>query len=125
MDDTLSPEEMRRERDYRRLRTRNPICLHCGYHNHPAAMELAHIAPHKFHDDAGVLCSNCHREVSDPEKDLPYAPQTQNPQIETIGRYLLALAEWFERIARTIAEFGAFLLALAERAPAIEIGVTT
>ncbi|KCZ60299.1 hypothetical protein [Hyphomonas atlantica] len=125
MDDILSPEEMRRERDYKRLRTRNPICIHCGYHNHPAAMELAHIAPREFHDDGGVLCSNCHREVSDPEKDLPYAPQTQNPQIETIGRYLLALAEWFERIARTIAEFGAFLLALAERSPAIEDGVAT
>jgi 5-methylcytosine-specific restriction endonuclease McrA len=40
----ITPEDKRRENDYRRLRTRNPICLYCGYHNHPAAMELAHIA---------------------------------------------------------------------------------
>lgn len=114
----ISPKEMRRENDYRRLRTRNPICLHCGYGNHPAAMELAHIAPRKFHDDAGVLCANCHREMSDPEKDLPYAPQSINPQMEIIGRYLLALSEWFRRIAETIAAFGAWLLHQAEHVPA-------
>jgi hypothetical protein len=114
MTDILTAEELRREKDYRRLRTRNPICLHCGYSNHPAAMELAHIAPRKIHDDAGVLCSNCHREMSDPEKDRPYAPVTQNPQMEIIGRYLLALSEWFIRIAETIAEFGRWLLQQAE-----------
>ncbi|RAN41000.1 hypothetical protein [Hyphomonas sp. GM-8P] len=120
MTEILTPEELRREKDYRRLGTRNPICLHCSYSNHPAAMELAHIAPRKFHDDAGVLCSNCHREMSDPEKDHPYAPQTINPQMEIIGRYLVALAEWFRRIAETIAAFGAWLLEQAEHVPAYE-----
>lgn len=114
MDDIMTPAELRREKDYRRLRTRTPICLHCGYCNHPAAMELAHIAPRKFHDDAGVLCSNCHREMSDPEKDLSYAPQSINPEMETIGRYLLALSEWFIRIAETIAAFGRWLMEQAE-----------
>lgn len=110
MDDIISSEELRRERDFARLRTRNPVCLNCGYMNHPAALEFAHIAPRKFHDDGGVLCANCHRELSDNEKDFSYQPQSQNPQMETIGRYLIALAEWFRRIAETIAEFGAWLL---------------
>lgn len=116
MDDIISPEELRRESDYRRLRTRNPICQCCGYMNHPAALEFAHIAPRKFHDDGGVLCSNCHRELSDIEKDFSYAPQSENPQMETIGRYLLALAEWFRRIAETIAQFGEWLLEQSEHA---------
>jgi hypothetical protein len=60
---------------------------------------------------------NCHRELSDAEKDYPYAPQSINPQMETIGRYLLALAEWFQRIAATIALFGAWLLEQSEHVP--------
>jgi len=106
--------DTRRERDYRRLRTRNPICVGCGYSNSPAAMELAHIAPRKFHGDAVVLCSTCHREQSDTEKDYSYAPQSNNPQMETIGRYLLALAEFFRMIAKTAAEYGQWLLEQSE-----------
>ncbi|MHA6288664.1 hypothetical protein [Maricaulis sp. CAU 1757] len=111
---TPTPAEKRREADYRRLGTRNPICLTCGYSRHPAAMEYSHLAPRKFHDDGGVQCSNCHREVSDTEKDFSYAPVTNNPQMETIGRYLLALAEWLTRIGVTLAEFGEWLLGQAE-----------
>ncbi|HCY54481.1 MAG TPA: hypothetical protein DF715_02760 [Oceanicaulis sp.] len=111
---TPSPEEERREKDFRRLRTRNPVCLSCGYSDHPAALEFAHIAPRKFHDDGGVLCANCHREQSDTEKDFSYAPVTGNPMMETIGRYLLALSEWLTRIGATLAEFGQWLLEQAE-----------
>ncbi|WBQ14214.1 hypothetical protein L2D00_05900 [Hyphomonadaceae bacterium BL14] len=111
---TPTSEEERREKDFRRLRTRNPICLACGYADHPAAMEFAHIAPRKFHDDGGVLCSNCHREQSDTEKDFSYAPVTKNPPMEIIGRYLLALSEWLTRIGGTLAEFGRWLLEQAE-----------
>lgn len=120
MDDIISDADIRREKDFRRLRTRTPICLSCGYCKSSSAMELAHIAPREFHDDGGVLCSNCHREVSDPEKDLSYAPQSANPQVETIGRYLIALSEWFLRIANTIAAFGEWLLNFAECSEAVE-----
>ena len=125
MDDLISPEESRREKDYKRLRTRNPICLACDYMKHPAAMELAHIAPRQFHDDGGVLCSNCHREMSDTEKDFSYAPQSINPQMETIGRYLISLAEWFKRIAETLAAFGAWLLDQSEHVPPYEPACTS
>ena len=110
MTQTAPDIETRREKDYRRLRTRDPICVGCGYSRHPAAMELAHITRKKFHDDAAVLCSTCHREQSDSEKDYSYAPQTSNPQMDTIGRYLIALSEYFQMIARTTAEFGRWLL---------------
>ncbi len=122
MDDIISDADLRRENDYRRLRTRTPICLHCGYSKFSGALELAHNAPRRFHDDAGVLCSNCHREASDAEKDLSYAPQSQNPQMETIGRYLIALSEWFQRIAVTMEGFGCWLLEFAEHSDAIEPG---
>ena len=111
---TSTNEDKRREADFKRLRTRNPVCLSCGYSDHPAALEFAHIAPRKFHDDGGVLCSNCHREQSDQEKDFSYAPTTGNPMMETIGRYLLAVAEWLKRIADTFITFGEWLLEQAE-----------
>lgn len=103
-------KETRREQAYRRLDTRDPVCAICGYAGHPAAMELAHIAPREFHGDKVPLCANCHRELSDAEKDYPYAPETDNPQMETIGRYLIALSDFLQMIARTLAQFGAWLV---------------
>ena len=120
MHDIISDADIRRQKDFRRLRTQTPVCLSCGYSGSSSALELAHIAPRQFHDDGGVLCSNCHREMSDAEKDLSYAPQSENPQLETIGRYLIALSEWFKRIAETIAAFGRWLLDFAESSDAIE-----
>ncbi len=120
MKDIISDADVRREQDYKRLRTQTPICLTCGYSGSPAAMEYSHHVPKGFHDDGGVQCSNCHREVSDIERDYSYEPQSANPQMETIGRYLIALAEWFERIANTIAGFGEWLLDFAQSSKAIE-----
>ena len=70
MSSELTPREKRMERHYRRLRTRNPVCLTCAYNRHPAALEYSHIAPRKFHDDGGCQCKNCHAEFSDEERDL-------------------------------------------------------
>ncbi len=114
MTKTYEDIETRREKDFRRLRTRDPICVGCGYCKSPAAMELAHVAPRKFHDDAAVLCSTCHREQSDAEKDYSYAPTTDNPQMEMIGRYLIAVSDFLKMIAETLAGFGHWLLEQAE-----------
>lgn len=64
-------KDTRRERAYRRLGTRNPVCIGCGFAGQPEQMELAHIAPRGFHDNVGVLCRNCHGLQSDAEKDYP------------------------------------------------------
>ncbi len=110
----LTELEKRAERHYARVRTRNPICITCGFNNDLAALHYSHIIPRRFHDDGAVQCLNCHAALSDIERAFPYSPQTQNPTMETIGRYLLALAEWMRRIAETIAAFGAWLLVQAE-----------
>lgn len=120
MDDIISKEEKQREKDYRRLRTRTPVCLTCGYSGSSSSMHYSHIAPRRFHDDGGVQCLNCHGERTAAERGQSYEPQSENPQMETIGRYLLALADWLSRIAETIAAFGAWLLDVAESSPNIE-----
>jgi len=110
MTNKYQDEETRREQDYHRLRTRNPICVTCGYSDHPSAMELAHIIPRKFDDDAVVLCTNCHRTQSDTEKDYSYNPTSDNSQMETIGRYLLSIADLLKLIAAKFEEYGHWLL---------------
>lgn len=114
MENLTTPEQERRERDFLRLGTRHPVCVTCGYDQHPSALELSHIIPRDMHPDGGPQCRNCHREFSDREKDYPYQAQTDNPQMETIGRYLLALSDWFIRLAETIAAFGRWLMDQAE-----------
>lgn len=115
----ISKEELRREADYRRLKSRRPICLHCGFEQHSAALEFAHLIPSKFAVGAGgALCSNCHRIVSDKEKDMSFKPGTDDPDLETIGRYIDALGQWLERIAHTLQGFGAELLRRASESTA-------
>lgn len=114
MTNTYPEEESRRANDYRRLRTHNPICVGCSYCDHPAAMELAHIIPRKFDDDAVVLCSNCHRKQSDAEKDYSYEPTTGNPLMETYGRYILSVADFLKLIASKFEEIGHWMLEQAQ-----------
>lgn len=110
----ISREQLRREADFRRLKSRHPICLICAYWRHPAAIEFAHLIPHKFGVGCGApLCSNCHRELSDMEKDMSYKPTSNDPDLETIGRYLVALGTWSEAAAPTMKMLGAHALELA------------
>ncbi len=116
MKPVLSDEELRREADFRRLKHRHPVCVVCRYDRHPAALEYGHISPRKFGvGDGGAICRNCHRELSDQERDLPYQPEAHDRQLEQAGRYILALGFWLECIGRTLKRFGAMLLARAEQ----------
>jgi len=114
MTNKYEDSDTRLEKAYGRLGTRNPTCVGCEFDGSPFALELAHIAPREFHDDVGILCSNCHRVQSDSEKDYPYQPQSNNPQMETIGRYLLGVSEFLQMIAARLSEFGQWLLVQSE-----------
>lgn len=107
----ISREQLRREVDFRRLKSRHPICLRCAYWRHPAAIEFAHLIPRQFGVGCGAsLCSNCHRELSDMEKEMPYKPTSNEPDLETLGRYLVALGTWSEAAAPTMKMLGAYAL---------------
>ncbi|WP_139068743.1 MULTISPECIES: HNH endonuclease signature motif containing protein [unclassified Hyphomonas] len=119
MDDIINPKELRKEAHFRRLKSRNPICLRCGYNTCPAALEYAHVIPRKFGvGDGGALCRNCHREITEAEVGLGFTPQAEDRELEQAGRYVLALGEWLEIIARTLKHFGASLLQRVETIPA-------
>lgn len=115
MSDFHDRKEIRREKRLAYLGTNKPMCVACGYDKHPAALERAHIAPRGFYPETALLCRNCHREQSDAEKDHAYRPETPNPTLETIGHYLLGLAEFLKLIARTLETFGLWLIDCAKR----------
>lgn len=112
----LTAKELRREADFRRLKSRYPVCLICGYRAHPGAIEFAHIIPKAFGLGWGVpLCRNCHRELTDMEKDMSFKPTTTEIELETIGRLLGAIGEQYEKSAPTLKHLSAIALETARR----------
>lgn len=117
MDDIIGPVELRKEAHFRRLKSRNPICLVCGYDREPAALEYAHVSPRQFGvGDGGAVCMNCHREMTEQEWPMGFRPSADDRELEQAGRYVFALGEWLDRIAQTLKHFGAVLLARSNQA---------
>lgn len=104
--------EDRLEQRYRKLGTRTPVCVCCGYDD-PLALELHHIAGQKHHDDLSIVCRNCHRRLSDSQLDHPDDVQGQDTTLATIGHYLVNLADLFRMLADRLVEFGKHLIELA------------
>ena len=110
---------IRLERAHERLGSNEPRCLHCG-EDFAHCLELHHVAGRAMHDDVVIECRNCHRKLSESQKDHP--PITlQAPHIlEVIGRYLLGIADLFRHLIGRLDEFGRKLIDLAaSEAPSV------
>jgi hypothetical protein len=110
--------EDRKERHFRRLGTRNPVCVICGRRDpyHPEIFDLHHVAGKNHHDDVCIVCSNCHRTLTDRQKDhLPPAASPPIGMLATIGHYLLGLADMLAMIVEILRKFGNWLLGEASR----------
>lgn len=111
---TKTPDrEARREQALKRLGTRNPSCVVCS-ENDPLCLELHHIAGQKHHDDLSIVCRNCHRKLSDQQRDHPVDTPRQHPTMATIGHYLLGLADLFRLLAASLVQFGTWLIELGQ-----------
>jgi hypothetical protein len=100
----------RLEKQYRRLGTREPICVGCGESN-PFCLELHHLAGQKHHGDTGIVCRNCHRKLTDQQHDhAPPTPSKPITQSATIGRYLLGVADLLLMIVNALRDFGKQLM---------------
>lgn len=109
--------EDRLERHYRRLGTRDPMCVTCGKRDldHPEIFELHHIGK-RSHDDVAIECANCHRQLSERQKDhLVHGPSRPIGKMETIGHFLLGLADMLAMIVETLKAFGTWLLGQSPR----------
>ena len=102
--------DARLEQQYRRLRTRKPVCVGCS-ESDPFCLELHHVAGQKHHDDVGIICRNCHRKLTNQQHHHTPAsvPEARGP-IATIAHYLLGLADLLMMIVRALQNFGKYLL---------------
>ena len=106
--------EIRKQRRLERLGTNEPICGTCGF-SHDAALEKHHVAGRKHDSATAITCRNCHRIVSDDQKDHPAFDPAADSLLQTIALFLLGLADLLELAIEKLTEFG---LALFDRAKA-------
>ena len=113
--------DMRLEKAIERLGTRTPKCLHCP-ENDPRCLELHHIAGRKFDDEMVIECRNCHRKLTDLQKDHPEQVQSPPHPLERIGHFLLGIADLLKLLVGSLQKFGLELIELASNSSAQRSG---
>ena len=106
--------ERRKQRALERLGTNTPQCPFCGI-DEPLVFELHHVAGKAYDDLEVPVCRNCHRIVSDWQKDHPASKSNPPSDPERIGHFLLGLADLFELLVKRLREFAQKLFALENK----------
>jgi hypothetical protein len=111
MDKRELNRERRKQRALERLGSNNPSCVLCSYDD-PLALELHHLAGQAFGDDTVTVCRNCHRRLSDYQKDHSLEQGKSGGELEPIRRFMEGLADLFEMLVKRLREYAAKLGAL-------------
>lgn len=115
MSRNINDKEARKQKRLEKLGDNHPVCVLCG-EDDSRCLELHHLAGQAFGDALCFVCRNCHRKLSDSQKDHPkeiHKPPTTN---ERIGHMLLGLADLFELLVQKLREFGHFLIQSVQQA---------
>jgi hypothetical protein len=108
--------ETRRQKAFDRLGTDQPRCACCSQTDW-RCMELHHLEGEHFGKTLVVVCRNCHRKLSDPQKDHPSQFADSPTTFESIGHFLLGLADLLLLLANKCWEFGQYLIEQARQQP--------
>jgi len=115
--DTSKDTEIRRARrceaTIERLGTNKPACVLCG-ESDPRTLEKHHLQGQAFGETLLPVCRNCHRKLSDLQKDHPGEITEIPDPLELIAHMLLGLADLFELLVTKFREFAAYLIELAD-----------
>lgn len=102
--------ETRRQKTFDRLGTDHPICACCPETDW-RCMELHHLEGKDFGKTLTIVCRNCHRKLSDAQKDHTTTKLGTPPTTpESIGHFLQGLADMLLFIAGKLREFGEYLI---------------
>jgi len=101
--------ETRLQKALDRLGTDNPVCA-CCIETDPFCMELHHLEGERFGKTLVILCRNCHRKLSDAQKDQPQPLGEPPKNLESVGHFLQGLADLFLLLAQKLWEFGEYLI---------------
>ena len=106
--------EKRKQSRLEKWGTQHPACCLCG-ETDDLCLEAHHIAWRKNASDTSLVCRNCHRKLSDTQKDHPQQWADDPSMLERIGHFLLGLGDMLVLAGSKLKEFGAYLLTLARQ----------
>jgi hypothetical protein len=110
MDKMTLAREARKQRRLERLGTNEPRCGTCGEARWQC-MEKHHPPGRARDPDTVVLiCRNCHRVVSDDQKDHPPFNPEADKMLDMIGHFLLGLADMLRIVIEKLYLFGRTLI---------------
>lgn len=112
MNEKTIDREVRRQRAVQRLGCDHPRCVRCGEAD-PFCLELHHVAGQAYNDTMAITCRNCHRKLSDMQRDHPPQIAGQPTIQERAGHLLLGVADLFAILIDVLIWFGNALIELA------------
>ena len=104
-------KEIRKQKRLEKLGSNHPVCVNCG-ESDDRCLEEHHIAWRAHGNELAILCRNCHRKVSDDQKDH-LKPIAVNNQTQSIG-YLLGLADLFVLLGKSLKQHGEYLVQISK-----------
>lgn len=105
-------KEVRKQKRLETLGSNHPVCIECG-ENDWRCLEQHHIAGRAYDETVCNICYNCHRKLSDDQKDHPKQAGTP-AKAEIIGRFLIGLADFLVLLVIKLKEFGHYLIQSAQ-----------
>jgi hypothetical protein len=108
-------QETRKQKRLEKLGSNHPVCIICA-ENDWRCLEEHHIAGQHYDDCLSVICRNCHRKLSDDQKDHPVKilPTPTPTSVESIGHLLIGLADLFALLVEKLHEYGLHLIETAK-----------
>ncbi|WP_456685839.1 hypothetical protein [Bradyrhizobium sp. P5_C11_2] len=112
MDDNDLDREVRRQRKLERIGGNYNACPGCG-HSDWRTLEEHHYFNRRFGAETVWLCANCHRIITDDQKDHPMPISTADPLFQRMGHFMLNLAAFLRVVIVHLEEFGRELIRCA------------
>ena len=106
-------KETRKQKRLEVLGSNNPVCVICG-ENDWRTLERHHIAGQAYGDELCNVCRNCHRKLSDDQKNHPKQVCKTPTNFEAIGHLLLGLADFLALLVSKLRECGQLLIQAAQ-----------
>lgn len=109
MNTTEKAKEARKQKRLETLGSNHPVCVACGEDSWQC-LEQHHIAGQAYGDDLCNVCRNCHRKLSDNQHDHPKQLGKPPSTLESIGHFLIGLADLFAALVLRLREYGSSLI---------------
>lgn len=86
-------------------------CVLCG-ESDTRCLERHHVAGQHFANTLVVVCRNCHRKLSDDQRDHPPPSAADPPLLERFAHWLMGVADLLQDLADAMRAWGKLLLRL-------------